>query len=132
MKTRLLWTLILSVGLTAMYFGITQPHVSTIPSELREPLDELKPPPFPPIELPPLVIPEIPVMTVPTLQPIRPTTRSDPIPPRPEVPIQNQATIDFSTGAPVVRTHGKDQDALERALQEMSEVLKNTKLEAKR
>ncbi|MND07790.1 hypothetical protein D3C83_300180 [compost metagenome] len=56
----------------------------------------------------------------------------DPIPPRPEVPIQDQATIDFSTGAPVVRRHGKDQDALESALKEISDVLKDAKIEAKK
>ena len=50
----------------------------------------------------------------------------------PDVPIQNQATIDFSTGAPVVRTGGKDQDALDKALKEMSDVLKDAKFEVKK
>jgi hypothetical protein len=128
MKTRLLWTLILGVGLTAIFFGITQPHVSSLPSELRD-IGDLKPPTLPPLEPPPLVMPETPTLTLPTLTlPLR----FDPIPPRPEVPIQNQATIDFSTGAPVVRTHGKDQDALENALKEMSEVIKDAKIEAKK
>src|SRR5688572_13052054 len=40
MKTRLLWTLILAVGSTALYFGITQPEVTSIPSELRDSLDD--------------------------------------------------------------------------------------------
>ena len=129
MKTRLLWTLILAVGSTALYFGIMRPEVTAIPSELRNSLDDIKPPPLPPLELPPLVIPETPVLTPPVL--VTPT-RLDPIPPRPEVPIQNQATIDFSTGAPVVRTHGEDQVKLDSALKEISDVLKDTKIEAKK
>jgi hypothetical protein len=131
MKTRLLWTLIFATAAPALYFGITRPHVSSIPDNLRESIDELKPV-VPPIELPALAIPELPVLTIPTLPPLRPGTRSDPSLNRPEVPIQHQATIDFSTGAPVVRTHGKDQDALESALKEMSEVLKGAKIEVKK
>jgi len=128
MKTRLLWTLILSVGGAALYFGIARPEVTTIPQDLRETIDDLKPP-LPPLEPPALVMPELPALTLPVLPPPK---RIDPIPPRPEVPIQDQATIDFSTGAPVVRRHGKDQDALESALKEISEVLKDTKIEAKK
>jgi hypothetical protein len=48
------------------------------------------------------------------------------------VPIQNNATIDFSTGYPQVRAHGKDQDALDAALKEIADVEKGTKLEAKK
>jgi hypothetical protein len=129
MKTRLLWTLILAVGSIALYCGIVRPEVSTIPSEVRDSMDDLKPPQLPPLEPPALVIPETPTVTLPTFLPPR---RIDPVPPRPEVPIQNQATIDFSTGAPVVRTHGKDQDELEKALKEMSDVIKDAKIEVKR
>ena len=131
MKTRLLWTLIFAIGAPALYYGITQPHVSSIPSSIHDPMDELKPA-LPPLEPPALVIPELPALTIPPLPPIRPPVRSDPILSRPEVPIQNQATIDFSTGAPVVRTHGKDQDALEKALKEMSDVLKDATIEVKK
>jgi hypothetical protein len=135
MKTRLLWTLILGVGLTALYFGITQPHVSTIPDEIRDSLDDLKPPALPPLEMPALVMPEPPALVMPETPALRlpglvGAGRSESVPTQPEVPIQNQATIDFSTGAPVVRTHGEDQDALESALQEISDVLKDAKIEA--
>lgn len=129
MKTRLLWALILSVGITALYFGIARPHVSTIPQEVLDPMADLKPSAPPPIEAPALVIPEIPTVTLPPL-PARP--RPDLIPRPPEVPIQNQATIDFSTGAPNVRVHGKDQEALDSALREMAEVAKETRIEAKK
>jgi hypothetical protein len=125
---RLLWTLILSVGGAALYFGIARPHVSTIPSEIRDPLDDLKPLAPPPLEPPVLVMPEMPALTLPTF---RPAVRSDTNLRGPEVPIQNQATIDFSTGAPVVKMHGKDQDALDLALKEMAEVVKDAKIERK-
>ena len=128
MKTRLLWTLILSVGIAALYCGLVRPQVSSIPKEVRDPIADLKPAPPPPLEPPALVIPEIPTL----IPPIRPLSRNDPILDRPEVPIQNQATIDFSTGAPMVRVHGKDQDALDAALKEMAEVTKNAKIEAKK
>jgi hypothetical protein len=127
MKTRLLWALILTVGIAALYCGIARPHVTSIPKDVREPLADLKPPTLPPLEPPTLVIPETPVVTLPPLP-----ARNDPILGRPEVPIQNQATIDFSTGAPVVRAHGRDQDALDAALREIAEVAKGAKIEAKR
>jgi hypothetical protein len=129
LKIRLLWTLIFAVGLTALYCGIVRPEVSSLPEELRDTMDDLKPAALPPLEPPALVMPEIPALTLPAFSPGR---RSDPIPSQPEVPIQNQATIDFSTGAPVVRTHGKDQDALEQALKEMSDVIKDAKIEVKK
>ena len=129
MKTRLLWALILSVGITALYFGIARPHVSTIPQEVLDPMADLKPSAPPPIEPPALVIPEIPAVTLPALP-----TRATPglMPRSPEVPIQNQVTIDFSTGAPHLRAHGKDQEALDSAIREMADVEKATRIEAKK
>ena len=129
MKTRLLWTLILAVAAPALYFGITRPDVSNIPRSLREPIDDLKPAALPPLEPPALVIPELPEIAIPSLPGIRPAMPIARPGNQPEVPIQDQATIDFSTGAPVVRRHGKDQDALEAALKEMSEVIKDAKIE---
>jgi hypothetical protein len=127
MKTRLLWIAIVAVGLAALYFGITQPHVSTVPRHLRDPIADLKPVAPPPIEPPVLTIPAIPPLTLP---PIKPPVRFDPVLSRPEVPIQNAATIDFSLGTPMVKMHGKDQDALESALKEMAEAAKGTTFEA--
>ena len=129
MKNRLLWALILTVGIAALYCGIARPHVTSIPKDVRDPLADLKPPTLPPLEPPQLVVPETPAITLP---PLPPPTRNDPILGRPEVPIQNQATIDFSTGAPFVRMQGRDQDALDAALREIAEVAKGAKIEAKR
>lgn len=130
MKTRFLWLAILGVGFTALYFGITQPHVSSIPKEVRDPFAELRPEPPPPIELPALEIPALPTLLPPPLP--APAARPGALSIRPEVPIQNNATIDFSTGYPHVRAHGKDQDALDAALKEIAEVEKRTKFEAKK
>ena len=129
MKTRLLWTLILAVAAPALYFGIARPQVSSIPRNVRERIDDLKPAAPPALEPPALVIPELPAFTIPPLPSIRPAMPINAGVNRPEVPIQDQATIDFSTGAPVVRRHGKDQEALEAALKEMSEVIKDAKIE---
>lgn len=52
--------------------------------------------------------------------------REDPAPAPLEVPIQNGATIDFSTGAPHVRMQGKDKEALDKALRDMAEATKET------
>ena len=131
MKSRLLWLAILAVGGTAAYFGITQPHVTSIPESIRNPIADLKPAGPPPLEPPALVISSLPTLAPPVLAPVLPP-RNDPILGRPEVPIQHGATIDFSTGAPVVKSFGKDQDALESALKEIAEVEKAAKVEAKK
>jgi hypothetical protein len=129
MKTRLLWIAIAAVGLAALYFGITRPHVTSIPRHISDPLADLKPVIVPTLEPPVLSIPPTPTLTLP---PIKPPVRFDPSLERPEVPIQNAATIDFSTGAPVVKMHGKDQDALESALREIAEATKGASIEAKK
>jgi hypothetical protein len=129
MKTRLLWALILSVGIAALYCGIARPHVSSIPKEILDPMADLKPVAPAPMEIPALVIPDIPTIALPS---VSPQPRALPALSPPEVPIQNKATIDFSTGAPVVRVQGEDRDALEAALREIAEVAKGTKIEAKK
>lgn len=129
MKTRLLWALILSVGLAALYCGIMRPHVSSIPQEIRDPIADLKPVAPAPLEPPALIVPEIPAIPLPTsVAPVRATPSFT----QPEVPIQDHATIDFSIGAPVVRVDGKDKEALEAALKEMAEVAKTMKIEVKK
>jgi hypothetical protein len=130
MKTRLLWIAIVALGLTALYFRIAPPHISTIPSELRNPLSDIKPPPLPPFVPPPLVIPPTPTITPPVLPP--PRARLDLAPQPPEVPIQPNATIDFSTGSPHVKMHGADKEALDAAIKEISEVAAKTGFEAKK
>jgi hypothetical protein len=129
MKSRLLWIAIAAVGLTALFFGITQPHVSSIPRHISDPIADLKPVTPPSIEPPVLAVPALPPLTLP---PIKPPPRFDPILSRPELPIQNAATVDFSIGAPVIKMHGKDQESLEASLKEMVEAAKDIRFEAKK
>ena len=129
MKTRLLWIAIAVVGLAALYFGIARPPVSTVPRNLRDSMTDLRPPLVPSLEPPALVIPPTPTVKLP---PLKSAVRFDPIPGPPEVPIQNGATIDFSTGAPVIKMQGKDQEALDAALKQMAEVAKGAAIEVKK
>ena len=57
MKSRLLWMFILTVGSTALYFGIARPEVSTTPRRIQDYLD-VDPATRPPVELPPFVVSE--------------------------------------------------------------------------
>ena len=70
MKSRLLWIAIIVVAGTALYFGLAQPNVSTIPQRVRAQVPELKPEMPPPPELPTLEIPPMPVLTPPMLPPL--------------------------------------------------------------
>jgi len=56
-----------------------------------------------------------------------PITRAaqPPAKPKPEVPIQDGKTIDFSSGVPVVKDDAKEKAALERSLKEMDEAARN-------
>jgi hypothetical protein len=57
MKTKLLWALILSVGCSALYFGLVRPEVPTDPKWIRDYREE-DPAKRPAIQLPPLVVSE--------------------------------------------------------------------------
>lgn len=82
-----------------------------------------RPPPPPPqaalVTVAPPNMTEVPPIRLPRVQPRL-------VAPRPqEIPIIDGATIDFSIGAPVVRSTGQDAEALDRALREMAEATKN-------
>ena len=79
-------------------------------------------PPPPPITAQPRVAP--PVAAVTNVTPPRPAPRP-PLAQPLEVPIQDQATIDFSYGAPMVKSGGADAEALERSMREMNAALKD-------
>lgn len=69
MQSRLLLIAIVALGLTALYFGLARPHVTTIPKSIRDPMAEMKPPMPPLPELPPLKIPPLPTFEPPVLKP---------------------------------------------------------------
>ena len=60
-----------------------------------------------------------------TATPVAPRVQRKTESPKPVVPIQDGATIDFSIGAPVVRSGGTDTEALERSLKEMATATKD-------
>ena len=128
MKSRLIWGAILLAAFAAFYYVTIRPAVTPMPSRSPAPAADRMPlsnprPSFPmPKELRTATIP-IPVFPTP------PEVKFHVKPPalKMEIPIQHAATIDFSIGAPVVRSGGEDQEALDRALQAMAEATKDTK-----
>jgi hypothetical protein len=79
-QSRLLWTAILAIGLTALYCGIARPQVSAIPKRISDPLAEIRPTMPPPPEIPALEIPASPALVpppLPSLSPVLPV----PLPP---------------------------------------------------
>lgn len=130
MKSRIIWAVIVLAAIAGFYVVTIRPTQTHSPgfSRKRPPLRNLKPPE---VALPPLPPP---VVAMPTLLPPL-LNQPIPMPPvdgrrdarsqaPPEVPIQNNTTIDFSLGSPQVRAQGKDQEALERALKEMADATK--------
>lgn len=86
------------------------------------------------VEPPPLPEPKIEMPNVPLPLPSAVSgsfaKRDDRQPLKLEVPIQDGATIDFSIGAPVVRSQGDDKAALEKALKEMADATKDVQFPA--
>lgn len=136
MKKRLLWFLVVVGACVGYYFVMIKPALDPArPSITIEDLKNLRPAQPPPPELPKPVIPE-PVIALPTPPPIplpvvrAEAARSVTSPPA-VVPIQNGVTIDFSYGGPQIKNQGKDAEALESALKEMSEATKDRTLPGK-
>jgi hypothetical protein len=139
MKSRIIWAVIVLAAMVGFYVVTIRPTQTHSPgfSRKRPPLRNLQPPE---VALPPL--PE-PVIAMPAIQP---PLLNQPIPlpsmdgrrgprqtaARPEVPIQDNVTIDFSLGSPQVRSQGKDQEALERALKEMADATKDVTFPGKK
>lgn len=131
MKSRLIWAAVLIAAMAGFYYMTIRPANNSGPSftRKRSPLNHLRPAEIPPPPLPEPVVtmPEIPppVLNQPLNVPAVATRRESRTPTPVEVPIQPGATIDFSIGAPVVRSGGKDDEALDRALKEMAEAAKD-------
>jgi hypothetical protein len=133
MKSRIIWAAVLLTAIAGFYAVTIRPTQVSSPGFSRKspPLRHLQPPEIAP---PPLPLPvfETPTLAPPpmaqTILPLPGTTRLNPRRPQPtEVPIQPNATIDFSPGGiPVIRSGGKDQEAIDRALKEMAEATKDT------
>ena len=127
MKSRIIWAAVVLAAMVGFYFATIRPATQKpgprldrrkINQEFKAP--EIAPPPLPQ-----------PVIATPTLAPpVRPgpivAPRNDPVPGPLEVPIQDGATLDFSTGTPIAKRQGRDQEAMDRALKNMAEATKNT------
>jgi hypothetical protein len=129
MKSRLILAAIVITAMAAFYWVTIRPAMhSTSPRVDRQQVDrafkDFKPP-----EIPPPPLPKVEIATPTLPPPSRPVPivapRNDPVPGPLTVPIQDGATIDFSTGHPQVKMQGKDQEAIDRALKEMAEATKN-------
>jgi len=132
MKSRILWAAILLAAMAGFYFVTIRPATTLSPRRIKlPPTSELRPPE---VTLPPLPMPtiETPTLTPPPLPPMQIGRPIAPKPALPEVPIQDGTTLDFSFGAPMVRSQGSDAEALEKALKEMAEATKSTTFPGKK
>ena len=132
MKSRIIWAVIVLAAIAGFYVVTIRPMQtsSTGFSRLQSQLNKIPPPEIAPPELPTpvYVTPTLTPPPLPDLAPRKPlvgSRRDDAILPRQEVPIQHNVTIDFSLGEPIIKTQGKDQEALEKALKEMTEATKD-------
>lgn len=84
-----------------------------------------------PVEAPPPAVPpvtaEAPIVAMKpiVLPPIRLPAPPQRLAPEMVLPIQDQATIDFSIGSPVIKRDSSDAEALQRALKEMEEATRH-------
>jgi hypothetical protein len=118
MRARLTWIALIVIGALVFAWWLDRnPAASPAPAGKKRAL----PPPPPITAQPPVAKPVVPpaAVTVPRMAPPRPLAQQL------EVPIQDQATIDFSYGAPMVKSGGADAEAMERSLREMNAALKD-------
>ncbi|MES2695308.1 MAG: hypothetical protein V4773_17665 [Verrucomicrobiota bacterium] len=126
MKSRLIWIVVVVGALAGFYYATIRPMLQpTAPRGLgRHVNSEFRPADIP---MPPLPEPKFETPVIPLPSPIfvaAPRDTRKPLAP-PTVPIQDGATIDFSIGAPSVRSIGDDKTALDKALKEMAEATKD-------
>lgn len=122
-KTRIYWVpIVVLISIAAGYFGYQRwiaPAIKPPAASARSAQDRaITPPPpaIPPVAVQPPVIATQPLALPPPPRRVAPELF---------LPIQNQATIDFSIGSPVIKRGGSDEEAMQRALKEMEEATKN-------
>lgn len=134
MKSRIIWLSVVIAAMAGFYYATIRPALTpTSPRFNKRMIREFHPPDLamPPIPTPRVDFPEVslPPVRLPPLIVSERRERSSATPP--EVPIQDGATIDFSIGAPVVRSQADDQATMDKALREMSEAVKDITFEPK-
>jgi hypothetical protein len=123
MRARHLWLVAAVIVILAAIYWRMRPEASGGAALASDPPPDVhQPAPSPPAAFPPPAVPPQPVF-VPA--PPRHTAGPTHVAPEATVPIQDGATIDFSTGSPQVRSGGADAEALAKALKEMAEATSN-------
>jgi hypothetical protein len=134
MKSRIIWLAVVFAAMAGFYYTTIRPAMTpTSPRFNKRMIREFQPPDLmmPPIPNPRVDFPEVNLPPV-RLPPLVVTERRErPPASSPEVPIQSGATIDFSLGSPVVRSQAEDQAAMDKALREMNEAVKEITFEPK-
>lgn len=133
MKSRIIWLVVVFAAMAGFYHTTIKPLLQpTAPRINRRMIREFQ---APELSIPQVAPPEVNIPTI-ALPPVRlpafvVTERRELSPGSPVVPIQDRATIDFSLGAPVVRAQPDDQAAMDKALREMNEAVKDITFEPK-
>lgn len=109
--------LVLIGALIAGWWLWREPAPPAAPLQTKRPL-----PPPPPITAQPRVAPPL---VPPANVPLPKSAPRPSLAQQLEVPMQDQATIDFSYGAPMVKSGGSDAEALERSMREINAALKD-------
>lgn len=123
MKTRIFWVPIAVLILVAVgFYFYRQGALPMVPPPAKPPRATRSAPVEPPPPALPLIVATPPVITP---KPIALPPPPQRLAPELILPIQDQATIDFSIGSPVIKRGGSDTEAMNRALKEMAEATKN-------
>lgn len=115
--------LLLATAFAALAYRVWRPARNPPPTA-PAPVQAARPPPPPPAAVvPPPALPATGPGVV-RLPPPAATLRRLPA----EIPIQDQSTMDFSRGTPVIRSGPNDDGGLERALREMADATRGLRL----
>lgn len=135
MKSRIIWLIVVFGAMAGFYFSTIKPLLApTSPQINRRIIREFQAPELsipqvapPEVNIPAISLPPVrlPAMIVSERRERAPGSES------PVVPIQERTTIDFSLGAPMVRAQAEDQAAMDKALKEMNEAVKDITFEPK-
>lgn len=131
MKSRIIWLVVVCAAMAGFYYTTIKPLLQpTTPRLNRRIIREFQTPEIPQVSPPEVTIPRISLPLV-RLPAFIVSERRELTPGSPVVPIQDRATIDFSFGAPAVRAQTEDQAAMDKALKEMNEAVKDITFEPK-
>jgi hypothetical protein len=128
MSKRIAWVLLAAgAAFIAAYWFLGRARPAPAPAPVaKQPMPAAAPAPAL-VRDQPFLTPSIPALQPPPVGNVRmmqPKKRPDAAAPAQVVPIQDGATIDFSVGAPMVRSGGTDGDALKKGLKDIEDAEK--------